>query len=150
MSSPTKSAYWEVCFMTKSSSIKRCNEVTFEFLMKLAVVSREVLHAGSGIRLALVKKRAAGKMAHNSIESGLRMAISSGRSGLHAKLTMDPSRKTCNNREPHEISSFKLPAAPETAVPPRSSSPESTSQRKSCCRSPSLSSTRFLRNQSLI
>lgn len=58
--------------------------------MKLMVVSLDVRHTGSGILRALVRNRAAGKIFHSSIESGLRMAISSGRSGLHAKLTIDP------------------------------------------------------------
>jgi hypothetical protein len=53
-------------------------------------VSREVLQAGSGIRRALIKNMAAGNIFQSSIESGFKMAISSGQSGLHVKLMMDP------------------------------------------------------------
>lgn len=53
-------------------------------------MSREVLHAGSGILRALIKNMAAGNIFHSSIESGFKMAINSGVSGLHVKLMMDP------------------------------------------------------------
>ena len=77
----------KIQFLTK---IHRRKEHTRERDTKEMVVSLEFRCKGSGIRRADVKSSAAGKMVHNSTESGLRMAISSGLSGLQVKLTMWP------------------------------------------------------------
>lgn len=77
-------------FKLWSNAIITFYEFTLEWATKHTVVSRDVLQAWSGIRRALIKNIAAGKIFHSSIESGFKMAINSGQSGLHVKFMMDP------------------------------------------------------------